>query len=221
MKIVTTKRIREIANLINDAKIVVDVGSDHAQLSIFLISENRCNLIYNIEKNEKPFLNSVKNTEKYKGKIINIKSDGFENFDKNIEIDYCTISGMGAKTIVEILCKSLNRIKNIIVCPNNNEFLIRKFAYDNFYKIKKDFFIKENGIFYPIIWMSKNDGVRQKGFKKNLLCGEKKMKKDDFLYSSFLKNKISSLEKIDNLKNNNKEKYIELKIYKKELKKWQ
>ncbi|MDE5775156.1 MAG: class I SAM-dependent methyltransferase, partial [Malacoplasma sp.] len=40
-------RIREIANLINDGKIVVDVGSDHAQLSIFLISENRCKLVYN------------------------------------------------------------------------------------------------------------------------------------------------------------------------------
>ncbi|MDE6894036.1 MAG: class I SAM-dependent methyltransferase, partial [Malacoplasma sp.] len=101
-------RIREIANLINNTKIVVDVGSDHAQLSIFLISENRANLVYNIEKNDKPFLNSVNNTKKYKDKIINLKSDGFEKFDKSIEIDYCTISGMGSKTMIEILCKCIN-----------------------------------------------------------------------------------------------------------------
>ncbi|MDE7075374.1 MAG: class I SAM-dependent methyltransferase, partial [Malacoplasma sp.] len=175
-------RIREIANLINNTKIVVDVGSDHAQLSIFLISENRANLVYNIEKNDKPFLNSVNNTKKYKDKIINLKSDGFEKFDKSIEIDYCTISGMGSKTMIEILCKCINKIKNIIVCPNNNEYLIRKFAYDNFYKIKKDFFIRENEIFYPIIWLSKSEGIKQKNFKKNLLCGEKKVKKDDLLY---------------------------------------
>ncbi|MDE6645821.1 MAG: class I SAM-dependent methyltransferase [Malacoplasma sp.] len=213
-------RIREIANLINNTKIVVDVGSDHAQLSIFLISENRANLVYNIEKNDKPFLNSVNNTKKYKDKIINLKSDGFEKFDKSIEIDYCTISGMGSKTMIEILCKCINKIKNIIVCPNNNEYLIRKFAYDNFYKIKKDFFIRENEIFYPIIWLSKSEGIKQKNFKKNLLCGEKKVKKNDLLYPLYLENKISSLEKIENLKKNNKEKYIELKIYKKELKKW-
>ncbi|MDE5545821.1 MAG: class I SAM-dependent methyltransferase, partial [Malacoplasma sp.] len=93
MKIVITKRIREIANLINNAKIVVDVGSDHAQLSIFLISENRSDVVYNLEKNEKPFLNSVNNTKKYVNKIFNINSDGFEKFDKSLEIDYCTISG--------------------------------------------------------------------------------------------------------------------------------
>ncbi|MDE7099842.1 MAG: class I SAM-dependent methyltransferase, partial [Malacoplasma sp.] len=102
-------RIREIANLINDGKIVVDVGSDHAQLSIFLISENRCKLVYNIEKNEKPFLNSCNNTKKYKDKIINIKSDGFDLFDKSLEIDYCIISGMGSKTMIEILCKCTNK----------------------------------------------------------------------------------------------------------------
>ena len=221
MKIVITKRIREIANLINNAKIVVDVGSDHAQLSIFLISENRSDVVYNLEKNEKPFLNSVNNTKKYVNKIFNINSDGFEKFDKSLEIDYCTISGMGSKTMIEILCKCINKIKNIIVCPNNNEYLIRKFAYDNFYKIKKDFFIKENDIFYPIIWLSKDDGVKQKKFKRNLLCGESKLKKDDYLYLSYLKSKIFNLKKIENLKKNNKEKYIELKIYKKELKKWQ
>ena len=52
-----------------------------------------------------------------------------------------------------------------------------------------------------------------------MLCGEKKVKKNDLLYPLYLENKISSLEKIENLKKNNKEKYIELKIYKKELKK--
>ena len=122
--------------------------------------------------------------------------------------------------MIEILCKCINKRKNIIVWPNNNEYLIRKFAYDNFYKIKKDFFIRENEIFYPIIWLSKSEGIKQKNFKKNLLCGEKKVKKKDLLYPLYLENKISSLEKIENLKKNNKEKYIELKIYKKELKKW-
>lgn len=220
MKAQINNRIRAISNLINNTNIVVDVGSDHAQLSIFLISENRSNVVYNIEKNNKPFLNSVKNTSKYKDRIFNIESDGFEKFDSSITIDFCTISGMGAVNIIDILCKSSNKIKNIIVCPNNNENLIRLFAYNNFYRIKKDFTIKENGLLYPIIWLNKDEGIKPKKRKKYLICGNKKNKKEDTLYLEYLENKISQLESIPNLKEKNREKYKDLCIFRKELKKW-
>lgn len=219
MKVVNN-RIKSISDLINNANIVVDVGSDHAQLSIFLISGNKSKIVYNIEKNNKPFLNSVKNTSKYKDRIFNVESDGFEKFDPTIEIDYCTISGMGCVNIIDILCKVQNRINNIIVCPNNNENLIRLFAHNNFYKIKSDYTVKENGIFYPIIWLSKNDGVKPKKRRKDLICGNKKLKKDDILYKDFLLSKINQLESIEQLKEKNKEKFKDLLIFKKEIKKW-
>lgn len=218
MKTMTSNRIESIANLINNAKIVVDVGSDHAKLSTILSSTDRAETIYNLEKNDKPFLNSVNNTKGFKN-IINIKSDGFSNFDKEIEIDYCTISGMGALTMIDILCKSNNKISNIILCPNNNEHLIRLFAHNNFYKIKKDFIVLDNEIFYSVIWLSKTEGVKASKSKKNLYCGNSKLKKENLFYKEFLINKIKLLNNIDDLKNKNKTKYKELKIYQKELKK--
>lgn len=211
-------RIEAIANLINNANIVVDVGSDHAKLSTILVSNNKANTVYNIEKNEKPYLNSVNNTKKFKN-IINIKSDGFKEFDKSINIDYCTISGMGALTMIDILCKTPNKISNIILCPNNNEHLIRLFAHNNFYKIKKDFIISDNHILYSIIWLSKDEGIKASKKSKNLYCGNFKFKKEDPFYKEFLMNKISLFENIDNLKKKNKSKFKELQIYKKELRK--
>ena len=91
-------RINEIANLINDANICVDVGSDHANLSIILATEEKAKIIYNLEKNDGPLLNSINNTKQYSN-IKNVKSDGFKNFDSSLLIDYCTISGMGLMAV--------------------------------------------------------------------------------------------------------------------------
>lgn len=215
-----TKRIQIIANLIENADLVVDVGSDHAQLSILLISQNKCQKVINIEKNLKPFENSVNNTKQFGDKITNILSDGFQKIDKNIVLDYVVIAGMGAKTMVDIICKCENKINNIIFCPNNNDNLIRQFAYNNFYKVKKDITIFENSFYYSLIWLSKNDGIKLKT-KKDFLIGNKKMKKEDSLFFSLLESKINKLENIENLKKQNKNKYKELQLYRKILKKWQ
>lgn len=215
-----SKRLATIAELIPNTELIVDVGSDHAQLSILLVNSNKAKKVINIEKNLKPFNTSKENTKQYKN-IENIHSDGFEKFDPNIKIDFLTIAGMGSKLMVDIICKSRNKIDNIILCPNNNENLIREFAYKNFYKINKDITIKENDIFYPIIWLSKTKGIKPSFWKSKWYIGNKNLKKEDLLYKDFLEYKIANLKKIENLKKMNKEKYKEYKIYLKELKKWQ
>lgn len=212
-------RISFISKLINNANIVVDVGSDHAQLSKILIDENRAKKVINIEKNLKPYENSVNNTKNYTDRIENILSNGFLNFDKNIEIDYVTISGMGAKTMVDIICFCENSVKNIIFCSNNNEEILREFAKNNFYKIKKDLTILDNDVYYSLIWLSKTEGIKSK--KKDYILGNLKLKKEDDNYEKYLINKISKIEKIKDIKLNNKKKYKELKQLKKRLKKWQ
>ncbi len=213
------KRIVEIANLIQNKDLVVDVGSDHAQLSILLISQKKCNKVINIEKNQKPYLTSVNNTKHLNDKISNILSDGFQKFDPKIEIDVLTISGMGAKNMVDIINKSSNNIKNIILCPNNNENLLREYAYRNSYKIKKDFTVEENNFLYPIIWLSKVEGYKVKNNKKLFFLGNRKLKKEDSKYKELLTHKINCLSNIKDIKIKNKEKYKELKWYQKELKK--
>lgn len=215
-----SKRLLEIANLINKTDLVVDLGSDHAQLSILLISQNKAKKVINIEKNIQPFNVGVKNTLKYKDRIENILSDGFDKIDKNIKIDYLVIAGMGAKNMVNIVSKSENKIDNIIFCPNNNEHLIREFAYNNFYLINKDLTINDNGVFYSLFWLSKINGFKPKNNKKYFYLGYKKNSKSDYLFKDLCQLRIKSLEKIPNLKKQNPEKYKELKFYKKVVKKW-
>lgn len=210
-------RISEIANLINNANIVVDVGSDHALLSILLIEKKRSKKVINIEKNLKPFEQSKKNTLKYKNEITNILSDGFEKFDPNIHINYLVISGLGSNTILKILGKCKNKVDNLILCSNNNEHLIRFFAKKNKYFIKEDKTIIDNNFFYSLLWLSKKEG-KKIFLNRTCYLGIKKIKKNDKNYFKYLEYKIKNLNKIKNLDKKNKKKYQELKWYQKQLK---
>lgn len=211
-------RINEIANLIKDANICVDVGSDHANLSIILAKENKAKIIYNIEKNSAPLQNSINNTKSYSN-IKNVKSDGFKSFDSSLLIDYCTISGMGANTIVEILDGCKNKINNIIVCPNNNYQLIREWAKNNKWKIKYEKTIIANKIYYEIIWLTKTQGKKVL-FKNQCLFGIRSIKKNDSLFIEKLKNEYES-EDINFFKNKNDKKYKYLKKAKRYLEKYE
>lgn len=211
-------RIKTIKDFINNANMCVDVGSDHAHLSLFLINENRSKHVYNIEKNDGPLQNSIKNTISYKNRIFNIKSDGFKNFDSLINIDYCTISGMGTSTIINILNDCKNNVKNFVICSNNNYDVLRKWIKKNKYKIYDEKTILENEIFYEIICFSKEKGYRL-FFNNQIKFGIRKIKKNDNLYIQKLK---YELEKSNFLffKDKNKEKYKKYKNIERYIKKY-
>lgn len=211
-------RIRSIANIINNSKITVDIGSDHALLSTFLINEKRSELVYNVEKNEGPFNNSVNNTKGYQN-IINLKGDGLKDFDKSIHINYCVIAGMGAKLITEIIDNNKNRVDCFITCSNNNYDLIRRYAKKHGYKIKFEQTVKENDIYYEIICLSKLEGKRI-WFNNQILFGIKSFKENDLLYIEKLKNTLANEKPIEFYKDKNKKKYKELLKIKRYIKKY-
>lgn len=205
-------RINEIVEFVNKCNIVVDIGSDHALFSKLVIDNDLAKKVYNIEKNLGPLSNSIKNTseEKYRKKIINILSDGFTNFDSNIEIDYCVISGIGANLIVDIISHCSNKIVYFLFCPNNNCWKIREWAQINKYKIVKEKTIIDNGIYYEIILLSKNMGKRIIS-NYQIYFGIGKIKKYDNLYISKLKYDYQKLVKnFENIEKFNKKKYKEI-----------
>lgn len=150
-------RIKTIANLINNAKCVYDIGSDHAHLAILLLQLNKTNKIVNIDKNIKPLESGIKNLIKANllDRTINIKSDGFNQLSESDIIlpEWIVISGMGGLTIIEILSKMPNQYKNanFILIPNNNEYALRKWLSENKHKIIYEEIIIENNKYYNLI----------------------------------------------------------------------
>ncbi|MGL5630228.1 MAG: tRNA (adenine(22)-N(1))-methyltransferase [Mycoplasmoidaceae bacterium] len=166
-------RINEVAKLISDVNLVVDIGSDHGLLSKLLIDDMHAKKVINIEKNWKPWQNSVNSTLNYKGKIENLLiKDGLIGLPDNIQIDICTIMGMGGSNIIEILNTNKNdSVKRFILQPNNNAEKIRLWIKNSNWKINFEKIIKENNIYYEILAIDKNFGYKPET-KRDLFFGK-------------------------------------------------
>lgn len=160
-----SNRLKQIGDLVDDNANLIDVGCDHALLDIYLYQTKKNLTITASDINEKPLENAQNNLIKYnlQDKIALTKMDGIENINK--DIDTIIISGMGTKTIIDILLKDktkLTNIKNIIISTNNDYYLLRKTLIKNNYYIEKEKIILEKNKFYPVILFKKGKKYHNK-----------------------------------------------------------
>nr|MDE5617639.1 class I SAM-dependent methyltransferase [Ureaplasma sp.] len=147
-------RLNKICQLINNANYVVDIGSDHAFLSIALIEQSRAKFVTNIEINKSPLNNGYKNVcaKKLQKQINFFLNDGLLNLDLKKEIDYLCISGMGADNIIQILKNNKNNIvKNYILQANTDISKLKYFLLNNGFIISNEIIVLENKRYYEII----------------------------------------------------------------------
>ena len=169
-----SKRLKAIASLILTNEII-DIGCDHAFLDIYLIQNNN-NLKITASDNKLGALKQAENNiNKYNIKNINLcLSDGLDKVDVN-NATTIVISGLGNNTIIDILKKDNNKLKNInniIVQSNKGYYELRKAICDLGFYIDKESLVKERDIFYIII-----------RFKR----GNKKYSNKDYLYGPYLR----------------------------------
>ncbi|KUO51450.1 MAG: hypothetical protein APF76_13890 [Desulfitibacter sp. BRH_c19] len=149
-------RLATIAKYITPNSLVVDVGTDHALLPIFLIQNNLACKIIGVEINQGPFLKARKNVSTLGlEKDIELRQgDGLEPV-LNEQVDVVVIAGMGGKSIVEILKRGaslLKDVKKIILQPMNGCELVRNYLfYTKGLKISDEDLVKENNRLYEII----------------------------------------------------------------------
>ena len=97
-------------------------------------------------KNSAKLVNSAMKYDMYPFRILANK------YDLDSKIDTVVISGMGGKTIVDIIQRGkdkLNNIKKIILSPNNDYYLVRKKVTSLGYKIYKEEVVFDKNKFYP------------------------------------------------------------------------
>lgn len=152
-------RLLAVANFIKNADQIIDVGCDHAWLSIFLIQNKFCNNVINIDCNVAPLKNGKRNVNKLglSNKISFILNNGLENLKLDKNIDYVTICGMGAKNIIDIIASSSISPNFYIVQPNNNIPKLREWLKNNQYQIVEETVIIDNDIYYEILVIKKGN----------------------------------------------------------------
>ena len=149
-----TKRLEKIANLVEEGKSVIDIGTDHGLVPLYLAKNEISKDILATDISKKSLQKLEDKLDENLKKIIRTKvCDGLDKVEVK-ENQIAIIAGMGAVTIIEILNKNIEKVRKLdyVISEGNigNEKL-RKFLNENNFYIDKDFLIKDGRKYYDII----------------------------------------------------------------------
>ena len=146
-------RLNFIASLSSGAKILCDIGCDHAYAIEIALTKYNVDRGLACDVNEGPLACAKRNiiTKGLEDRVDFILSDGFKNVNSNF--DTAIISGMGGILITNILLSSINKIKDktLILSPNTDVNLVRKFLSTHNFEIIEEYAIIDQGKYYEII----------------------------------------------------------------------
>lgn len=149
------QRLQTIVNLLEDGKTIVDVGSDHAYLLIYLLQNERFTKGIGIEKNQGPYQAAQRNIRLNQLlKSVEIRlGDGLIPVEPQ-EAQTVVLAGMGGLTISQILLRDQTRLRytqQIVVQPQNAPDKTRKTLCDVGFIIDQERLIKVVDRFYVVI----------------------------------------------------------------------
>ena len=205
-----SKRLEVIASFVPDNKKIIDIGCDHALLSIFLAERCNKNKVIASDINANALNTAIKNVKeaKLEDRIDTRLGNGLEVVNKD-EIDTVIISGMGANTIVGILRYAKDKLTNvddIIIQSNTDLYFIRKNITIMGYYIDNEKLVKDKGIIYTVIRFKRG---KKKYNYKELYLGPILLKNSDNL---FREKCIKELKTIKMILGNIKEGHFSYKI---------
>ena len=190
-----SKRLNKIAELVDENKVVYDVGSDHGLLPCFLVLNRNCPKAYACDNKEGPLNKAKANIEKYdlKDRVIPILSNGIDDIEDDVNI--ITIAGMGFYTVRDILeGKDLNKYDKIIVQVNKDTNLLRKWISDHKYKIIDECIVHDD-FYYEIVVFNAQNGPKLSDLELKYGPINLRDKTDTFI--EYLKNKRLKLASIN------------------------
>ena len=213
-------RLKLVGDYVDKGSVPLDIGCDHAKLSIYLLKEKNFPFVYASDNKIGPLNQARENVNYYNlaDKIELIKAEGLNSL--NDKIDTITVTGMGGLTINRMFLENKNKltnIKTIILSPNNFIKEVRETINKLGYYLKDEELVEEGNKLYHILVFSKGNKTYS---DKELYLGPILMTKNNEIIKKFYKCELTN---INNLLLNNKisidkkEKLIRIKEYLKSL----
>lgn len=150
-----SKRLKAVADLVSEGRIVADIGCDHGYIPIYLISSGRCPRVIAMDVKKGPLQHARTNIEKSGMKeYIDVRlSDGAAALHEG-EADALLLSGMGGRLTNRILSDGFDRLgffPELILQPQSEIETVRRFLREHGYIIADEDFVAEDGKYYPMI----------------------------------------------------------------------
>lgn len=148
-------RMKALADMVSKGRIVCDVGCDHGFVSIYLVQQNIAPKVYAMDVRSGPLERAMEHISQYclEDYIETRLSDGLENIQVG-EADCMLCAGMGGPLMMKILTEGrakAHAMKELILQPQSELALFRKFLREEGYRIVEENMIFEEGKYYPMM----------------------------------------------------------------------
>lgn len=196
-----TKRLERVASHISKGSIVLDIGTDHGYIPVFLVKKGLSPFAIAADVNKKP-LDKAKELiaeNKMKDKVETRLGSGFEII-KDGEVDEVIIAGMGGVLISDLITAAgeiPKKLKKLVLQPMQAQKELRKYLLKNGYEIIEEELVKEDGRIFEIIVVEYkgqdfSDGMEEIDFE----ISKKHRNQNNHLFIEFLERKIHEEESI-------------------------
>lgn len=216
-------RLRKMASLVIPGSVVADIGTDHGYLPFYLICQGISPKVFATEQS----LLGLKEVSKLKedhglGAELQLRTgDGFSALYDDDCPDIAVISGMGGRTIAEIIQKGIDKasaMDYLILQPMRDIHLLRSSLKKIGFCIISEHLALENSFFFEIIKVEKGEAGKKRETPFPNEVSASLIESGDPLLRPYLENKLErSRQLVMSLSKTKQEKAQEKKNYYKEL----
>ena len=180
------KRLETIADMVQNGRGLVDVGTDHGYLPVWLARRGYTGLLFASDINDAPLASARKTAREalVEDRIEFLLRDGLDGCPTE-KIDTIVIAGMGGDLICRILDRAewcLNEAYTLILQPMTKAEVLRYWLVNNGFSLQEERIVRDGGKLYQVILsrytgnMSLNDAELFAGAYENIcaepLCAE-------------------------------------------------
>lgn len=194
-----SKRLEAVADMVTSGCRIVDVGTDHGYIPIFLTEAGVITHAIAGDVNRGPLQKAVEHIQQYglEDRIETRLSDGLLAVQPG-EADSIIIAGMGGPLTVRILKDGrevAESCQELILQPQSDIRQVRSYLEENGWSIVREEIIFEDGKFYPMMRAVKRD-IREKMSEAELRYGPVLIKKKHPVLQEYLLREKGLNEKI-------------------------
>lgn len=193
-----SKRMELLASKVTEGHRLADIGTDHGYIPIALVQRGKIPSAIAMDVNRGP-LERAQEHIRACGLDTYIEtrlSDGLHKLTSG-EADTVLIAGMGGMLMSRILEEGspcLYTVKELILQPQSEIYLVREWLYDNGFHIAEEDIIEDDGKYYPM--MKAVHGSAEKLKPSESVYGMVKIQKSPEVLMEYLKKRLAKDKEI-------------------------